>query len=533
MLSTAPSPADTARPIAAGGQRRVPLAAAVPIAAVGGLALDGAFPALAWWPLTFLGVAAGLLTLAGRRVGGALLVGGVFGAVFHLTQLVWVGGFLGPVPWLALATLETALFAVGAAAIAVVYRGLDRVSMGRGRPIIVAAGVATVWTGREVLMGAWPYGGFPWARIGTSQVNGPFAELLSWVGVTGLTFLVVLTSALAVELVRLRSRFRARTISITVMALVSFAVVPQFPTTPAGSIRIGWVQGNGPTAYFDTASDGEILRAQLSATERLRGEDLDLVAWPEGSVDSDPLADGVTASTLDTLSDAMGAPLLINAATQRGENTFNTSLLWQPGIPPQHHDKVNPVPFGERVPDRWFYERIAPQFIDLIRREYTPGMLPPVVTVDASTVGLAICFDVIYDAVIYDGIRDGAEVFVFQTNNADFRGTDENLQQAAIARMRAIETGRAVVNVSTVGTSQVFAPDGAVLDSAAPDTVAAAVADVELRTGTTLAALIGPWISPVVVGLGALTLAVALLYSARTPDATSLRTREKSSHVHA
>ncbi len=46
---------------------------------------------------------------------------------------------------------------------------------------------------------------------------------------------------------------------------------------------------------------------------------------------------------------------------------------------------------------------------------------------------------------------------MFQTNNADFRGTDENLQQLAFARMRAIETGRSVVNLSTVGTSQVIA----------------------------------------------------------------------------
>lgn len=34
---------------------------------------------------------------------GALLVGTVFGAVFFFTHLIWVGQFLGPVPWVALA----------------------------------------------------------------------------------------------------------------------------------------------------------------------------------------------------------------------------------------------------------------------------------------------------------------------------------------------------------------------------------------------------------------------------------------------
>jgi NAD(P)-dependent dehydrogenase (short-subunit alcohol dehydrogenase family) len=92
----------------------------------------------------------------------------------------------------------------------------------------------------------------------------------------------------------------------------------------------------------------------------------------------------------------------------------------------------------------------APDLIDLIQREYTPGTAPPIFDVNGVGVGLAICFDVIYDEVIWAGARDGAQVYMFQTNNADFRGTDENLQQLAFARMRAIETGRSVVNLSSV-----------------------------------------------------------------------------------
>ena len=124
---------------------------------------------------------------------------------------------------------------------------------------------------------------------------------------------------------------------------------------------------------------------------------------------------------------------------------------------------------GEYVPDRWFYEMLAPDLIGLIQREYTPGTNPPLFDLDGIGVGLAICFDVIYDDVIWDGARDGAEVYMFQTNNADFRGTDENLQQLAFARMRAIETGRSVVNLSTVGTSQVIAPDGTTIDGLPAD----------------------------------------------------------------
>ena len=44
-------------------------------------------------------------------------------------------------------------------------------------------------------------------------------------------------------------------------------------------------------------------------------------------------------------------------------------------------------------------------------------------------------------------------MLVVQTNNATFGYTAESEQQLAISRLRAIEHGRSVVHVSTVGVS--------------------------------------------------------------------------------
>jgi apolipoprotein N-acyltransferase len=164
----------------------------------------------------------------------------------------------------------------------------------------------------------------------------------------------------------------------------------------------------------------------------------------------------------------------------------------------QTYDKRHPVPFGEYVPDRAFYEPFAPDLIGLIQREYTPGVAAPFFDLEGVGVGLAICFDVIYDDVIWDGAREGAEIYMFQTNNADFRGTDENLQQLAFARMRAIETGRSVVNLSTVGTSQVITADGATIDGLPADLAGHMLTDVPLRTGLTPAVLAGETIKTLI-----------------------------------
>jgi apolipoprotein N-acyltransferase len=275
-------------------------------------------------------------------------------------------------------------------------------------------------------------------------------------------------------------------------------------------MRVGAVQGNGPAGYFDQRARGAVLNAQLAASAPLFGQDMDVLLWPEGGVDSDPTSNSATSAVLQELSRRVDAPLLISAVTERGSKLFNSSLLWTPdGQAGSTYDKRNPVPFGEYVPDRAFWEPFAPDLIGLIGREYTPGTASPVIDVNGIGVGLAICFDVIYDDVVWDGADAGAQVYMFQTNNADFRGTDENLQQLAFARMRAIETGRAVVNLSTVGTSQVIAPDGSTVDELPIDTAGHMLADVPLRTGLTPAVVIGPAVK-IVLGWGSIAGLIAV-----------------------
>lgn len=538
MRTPLPTPAPAAAPEQETPRRTVaawslPVWAAVLASAAAGLLLDLASAPVGWWPLTFVSVTVALVALIGRSIGGALLVGTVFGAVFYTTHLVWVGEFLGPVPWLALAGLEAVLFGAGAVPIALAYRWTARYpARGLVQLLAVPPLIGVLWTAREVVMGAWPYSGFPWARLGMTQVGGPLAEAVSWTSVTGLSLLIVILCASVVQWIRAGGIRFMLGLHPAVSVAALLVIAPQFPTAPAGEFRVGWVQGNGPTGYFDDKVPGDVLAAQTAATVPLYGQPMDLLAWPEGGVDADPLSDPVAAEALDRVVRSAGAPLLMNAATTRGDDVFNTSLLWTADpTGRQWHDKVNPVPFGEYVPDRWFYELIVPDLVGLIQREYTPGSNPPLVQVGDVGVGLAICFDVIYDAVIWDGARAGAEVFVFQTNNADFRGTDENLQQLAFARMRAIETGRAVVNVSTVGTSQVITPDGTTVDSIGVDTVDASITTVPLRTGLTPAVILGPWLTALIVlaAAGALT-AAGFSHRARTRAAAADRSTDPGRH---
>ncbi|PTT20807.1 apolipoprotein N-acyltransferase, partial [Microbacterium sp. HMWF026] len=225
------------------GTDSLPVTAALPLAAAAGLLMDAATPDLGWWPLAFVSVTILLAALLGRGTLASFVVGCVFGAVFNLAHLVWVAQFLGPVPWLALSALQTVLIGVSSITITLTYRWVKVRRLGGALDLLgIPALVAALWAAREVLVGMWPYSGFPWARVGMTQVSGPFPEVASWVGTTGVTFLVVGVCAALVQALRPGRR----TLRAGVPALVGvllMAVTPQYATRSIGTFTVGWVQG--------------------------------------------------------------------------------------------------------------------------------------------------------------------------------------------------------------------------------------------------------------------------------------------------
>jgi apolipoprotein N-acyltransferase len=480
----------------------LPLGWAVVAAAAAGPILDRAFPDAGIWPLAFAGIALVLVALQGRKGDSAFLVGLVFGVAFYFPHIEWAAVFLGPIPWSALSVLMALWCGLGGILITWAYRWLPRVwPSGPGRLLLLPAVVAGLWIAREGIAAVWPYGGFSWGRVAFSQSDSPLATLFAWLGVSGVGFVMAFLAALVIEIVREVRVSRAAALvpdrmllpqrALLVAAVIlGLLAVPAWTSLPgggplegdAGSLRIGAVQGDTMAGYFNPPENfGDNLRGQLAATEPVYDQDVDVVIWPEGSSDVNPLAYPEAAADFDAVARRAGAPLVAGIITARdtgevddsGEpiyQYFNTSTLWHDGVGQvDYYDKKHPVPFGEYVPHRWFWRQFAPELIDLIGREYTPGTTDAVLDLGSENTdgrsvpaGIAICFDIVDDQLIREMVDQGAQLVLGQTNNADFGFTDESVQQLAIARIRAFETARTVVNISTVGTSAIIYPDGSV-----------------------------------------------------------------------
>lgn len=496
----------------------LPLLAAVIVAAASGPILDAGFPDRGIWPLALVGVALILLTLIGRSAWGALLTGFVAGVSFYLVHVSWTALYLGPVPWVALSVLESIFFAFGALLITLAFRWVPMVwPTPLGRLGLLPIVVAGLWTAREALVSTWPYGGFAWGRIALSQSESPFAPLVAWIGISGLSFVLVWLVAFLLQFLR-EPEVAVRSIRLLAPAAAAalLLTLPAWPVLESGTSTIAAVQGNGKAGYFDEREPGDILAAQSSATLPLVGTPVDMVVWPENGSDLDPVDVPQAASVLDYLGAQAGAPLIVGTIQERDGLYFNTSLLWKSGEGvADYYDKRHPVPFGEYVPNRALWEPFAPDLIGLIGREYTPGTRDNVFDIDGVIAGISICFDIVDDALTREAVDRGAQVIIAQTNNADFGTTDENQQQLAIARLRAIEASRSVVNVSTVGTSQMIGPDGTTLTEIPAYEPGFMVHDVPLVSGKTPAMILGGHVESLVSYFGLSALVVALLLRTR------------------
>jgi apolipoprotein N-acyltransferase len=488
-----------------------------PLAIASGLALWLAFPSHDLWAMAPIGVA--LLALATRRASpwqGALL-GLVSGLACFVPLLSWSGIYVGAVPWIALAALESLYIALLGLVCSVLQRGPSLAGVGRVRPLVVAL----AWVAQEALRGTTPFGGFPWGRLAFSQADSPLAGLAALGGAPAVTFGVALVGGLlAAGVARPTDGGRQRGIpsglpqralsaapafvaAIAVMLLPS--LVPRPTDGPTG--RFLAVQGNVPRAGLDFNAERRLVldnhaRAtrQVAASVKAGTQPRpDLVVWPENASDIDPLRNPDAAAVISAAVEAIDAPLILGAVLQEPlPNVSNASLLYLPGRGvTARYVKQHPVPFAEYMPYRSFFRHFSDK-VDLLSTDFAAGKGAGVFRVPARgggtiAAGIIICFEVAYDGLMRDTVDHGANVLLVQTNNATFGFTDESVQQLAISRIRAIEHGRSIVHVSTVGVSAMITPDGTAHQRTALFTPAVLAADLPLRTDRTVADRVGAW----------------------------------------
>jgi apolipoprotein N-acyltransferase len=476
----------------------------------GGLAVFASFPPLDVWPLAFAGPAVLVVALTGRSLRGSLACGLVFGLALFVPLLSWLIN-VAWYAWFPLALAEAVFFAI----FAIGQRLLLRLPL-------------------------WPVAVAPWGRLAMSQSIAPDVR---WVAVGGaplLTFLVALVGAMLGRAVLAflgtggwRSRGSlgaALAFVVTAGVVLAGGFLPVDPTGGAPTAEVAAIQGNVPRARNlpQQVNDSDVTQNQIAATEKLAAEVRTgrapapaVVVWPEDAVDTvglDPSQYQYVYDEILGAVDTIGRPILIGEVLQNPQR--NVGQLWVPGRGATNpiYVKRQLVPFGEYIPFRSIISSFS-SLPSLQPYNFTAGHNPVVFQAGpAIRLGDVICYEVGFDNLVRSEVNAGANVLALQSNDADFEidgQLGETEQQTAMARIRAVESDRAVVYSSTTGESSIIAPDGALLARSGIWRQAILAARVPLVSYRTLADRVGAWPEYVLVLVTAAALGFACVTAVR------------------
>ncbi len=499
---TSESPALDERPARSVRQR-----IARPALALGsGVLVALSMPPWGFWPLAIIGVVLFEISLGptpSRRE--SFRLGLLFGAGWMYLGMGWMVQLT--LPGYLVAGLVFSLFHAGAAVVAPI--GIWRII---GRP--------AAHTLVEAVRFSFPFGGIPLATMGMSQVGGPLVGVVRVGGVILLTWVVFqLGTALASlpEFARRARRGLQREpqglIALgTVGVIVLLSVVAPRGTDTGEQLEVAAVQGGGEqgTSALDVPSS-LVTERHLEATRTIPDDaDLDLVLWPENTVDvrrasipGDQLFDGSDAYVaIAAEADRIGAPFAVGVTEDPRINS--QIVVAENGDIVDQYVKVRRVPFGEYVPLRGILEAFGAP-IEQIGRDANAGTGPAYIDLpDGTRLSVVISWEVFFAGRAREGVKAGGEAIVNPTNGASYTGTIVQSQQVASSRLRAIENGRWVVQAAPTGFTAIVDADGNVLQRTAVSEQRVLYAPVELREGFTWYTNVGdgPFIAALLALLG-------------------------------
>lgn len=452
-------------------------------------------PPWGWWPLAFIGIAifARITTSGITRKRTQFLLGTIFAFGWFAPGMCWMW-FLTP-PGYVIAVI---LFAA--------FHGVASVVGSRSMYPLVALPLAHALA--ETFRFSFPFGGVPLASLAISQSASPLVGIVRIGGPLLLTF-CVLQIGFALSQLVVAPKMKHLAVFGAIVALVVCAGMFAPKGSDTGETRtIAAVQGGGPqgTLAINT-NPRDVVERHLAATRTITSTNLDMVIWPENVIDVADFYDSVERTEIAEQAARLNAPFVVGITEDMNAQYFTNAqiVVNEDGTLGDRYDKVRRVPFGEFVPLRGLLETLGAP-VDRIPRDALAGSDIAQLQVDDTTVGVVISWEVFFSGRANEGVEAGGSLLVNPTNGSSYTGTILQTQQIASSRLRAIENGRWLVQVSPTGFSAFISPTGEVFNRTGVSEQRVLERTINLRSGRTLYSNLGdlPFIVLMVAVLGSL-----------------------------
>ena len=352
----------------------------------------------------------------------------------------------------------------------------------------------------------WIFTGFPWLAIGYTAAGWPLQGYAPLGGVYAVSFVTVAIAGMLWLVAQHRPMFL---IAIVAVVGVGEALRRVEWSQKAGEpVSVALLQGNiEQEMKFRPERAATILLTYARLAEGTRAR---LVIFPETALPAflDRI-DPAYLALLESVGKRNQGDLLVGVPFRRGEEYYN-SVVSLGTSPRQLYHKVHLVPFGEFVPPGfgWTLSVLSIPLSDFSRG--APERAP--LEVAGQRVAVNICYEDVFGAEMARSLPE-ATMLVNVSNVAWFGDSLAPAQHLAIARLRAIETGRMHLTATNSGITAAIDRDGRVLKRLPQFTEDRLEIEAQGYTGATPYVKLRDW--PVVL-LSLAILAAALIRARRT-----------------
>ena len=435
-----------------------------------GLLVAASMPPWGWWPLGFAGIAM-YGSMAVRRKEKTFSTGFLFAAAWFLPSMAWMW-FLSA-PGYIVAVL---IFCVMHGIASFIAARISTNDNSHRSALVICHSLA------EALRLSFPFGGVPLATLAIGQVSGPLADLAPLMGVIGIS-----TATLYLALTH--RKFRA----ICVVGFLVLLGSTWNSTHSAGrTLNLSIIQGGGEqgTHAIDT-NPRDVFDVHMAVTKTLQpNSQRDAVIWPENAINitnQGLFFDSPEYIEIAQEARRLNVPFVVGITEDAGERQFTNAqvVVNIDGSVSGRYDKVRRVPFGEYMPMRSLLKAIgAPT--DLVPRDARAGDSRGWLDVADTRASVAISWEIFFGGRVNEGIADGATFIINPTNGSSYTWTILQTQQIAASRLRALEQGRDVVQISPTGFSAFIDSSGEVHERTSISEQQVVERSIQLRSGRTL-----------------------------------------------
>lgn len=334
--------------------------------------------------------------------------------------------------------------------------------------------------------------GFPWLQFGYTQIDGPLKIIAPILGVEGITFILIIISALFVYAI-----FNKKLIFFIIASF--FIFIPQFLqkikwyTIKNNSylVNVTLIQGNiDNTIQWNKKKIHDTLNIyyKLSCPYFKKSS---IIIWPESAIPDIENNQQEFIKSLDYTLLLNKTSLITGIIYSNMQDYYNSIIIlgnkhYYNYFYNQRYKKHHLVPFGEFLPLRKFLLFNLP-ISNFSKGNYFQSQLK----VKKYKITTAICYEIIFGKQLRDNFDNTTDFLVNISNDSWFGNSIGPWQHFQMARMRALELGRPLLRSSNNGITAVINANGEI-QKLVPQFIPSTLnTDIQITTGLTPYAMFG------------------------------------------